>query len=102
MLGRLFWMKVMKLAVYICLNTHPDKFDFVMHKAFEPLLNDKCELFDAFSGPAPGVWITGSANQLVFTKSLHSLACLSCDQEIDEFSYSAFINGPRLQSHLIG
>ena len=36
--------------------------------------------------------VHGSAYRLVFTKSLQSLAGQSCDREIDEFSYSAFIN----------
>ena len=48
------------------------------------------------------LWVHGSAYQLVFTKSLHSLAGQSCDREIDEFSYSAFIYRPHSLSHLTG
>ena len=39
-----------------------------------------------------------STYQLVFTKSLHSLAGQSCDREIGEFSYSAFIYRPHSPS----
>ena len=50
------------------------------------------KLFCIFSSLAPGTWIRLS---LVFTKSLHRLAGQYCDQEIDEFSYSAVISRPR-------
>ena len=41
--------------------------------------------------------VHGSAYRLVFTKSLHSLSCQSCDWEIDKFSYSALIYRPHSQ-----
>ena len=46
--------------------------------------------------------VHGSAYRLIFTKFFQSLAGQFCDQEIDEFSYYAFIYRPHLQSHLTG
>ena len=52
-----------------------------------------------FSRVAPGTWVSLSAG---FHHVPPCLAGQSCDWEIGEFSYSAFIHRPRLQSHLTG
>ena len=56
-------------------------------------------VFCIFSSLAPGTWISF---RWFSPSPFHSLAGQSCGREIDEFSYSAFIYRPRLQSHLTG
>ena len=94
-------------------STQSDKL-LVLYKASEPTLNVKftfksnqikyCHYFVLFLCTYFRVLLRlhGSAYQAVCTKSLHSLAGQSCDREIGEFSYSAFIYRTHLQSHLTG
>ena len=69
------------------------------HRHFTPI---HLFLFVCFVYFRVSLRVHGSVYWLVFTMSLHSLTGQFWDWEIDQFSYSAFIYRPRLQSLLTG